>query len=78
MSLRVRDMVKGKGLTFPWRRAKTVNNRELLAAAQTEMVKHNWDFFVDDRPAMAQGGKGAVVPGLLALQEAIEYDNAIS
>jgi hypothetical protein len=34
-----------------------ISNREVLTAAQIEMLKHNWDFFVEDPPAMAQGGK---------------------
>jgi hypothetical protein len=36
---------------------------ELLAAAQSELRKHDFSTFVDHSPAVAQGGKGVVVPG---------------
>ena len=36
---------------------------ELLAAAQSELRKHDFSTFVDHSPSVAQGGKGVVVPG---------------
>jgi hypothetical protein len=36
---------------------------KILIAAKTEIMRHRWDTFVDDPPAMAQGGKGVVVSG---------------
>jgi hypothetical protein len=35
----------------------------MLAAAKNELQKHVWDTFVDDPPAVAQGGSGVVVAG---------------
>lgn len=40
-----------------------MDKAQILAAAQTEIRKHTWDFFVDNPPAIAQGGHGVVVPG---------------
>jgi len=36
---------------------------ELLRALQTEIHRHTFDYYVENPPAMAQGGKGVVVPG---------------
>jgi hypothetical protein len=36
---------------------------DLLRALQTEIRRHTLDTFVENPPAMAQGGKGVVVPG---------------
>jgi hypothetical protein len=33
---------------------------------QTEITRHNFDTFVDEPPAVAQGGKGIVVVGCAA------------
>jgi len=35
----------------------------LIAAIQSELRRHTWDTFVDPPPAIADGGKGVVVPG---------------
>lgn len=35
----------------------------LLAAIQKEIQRHDFSYFVDEPPAVAQGGKGVVVPG---------------
>ena len=35
----------------------------LIAAIQSELRRHTWDTFVDEPPAIAQGGKGVVVVG---------------
>jgi len=40
----------------------------LIAAIQTELRRHTWDTFVDNPPAIAQGGKGVVVVGCPACQ----------
>jgi len=36
---------------------------ELLRALQTEIHRHTFDYLVENPPAMAEGGKGVVVPG---------------
>jgi hypothetical protein len=36
---------------------------DLLRALQTEIRRHTFDTFLDEKPSMAQGGKGVVVPG---------------
>jgi len=35
----------------------------LLRALQQEIRRHNFDYFMDEPPSIAQGGRGAVVPG---------------
>ena len=37
--------------------------RALIAAIQSELRRHTWDTFVDQPPAIAQGGRGVVVVG---------------
>jgi hypothetical protein len=34
-----------------------------LAALQREILRHNFDTFVDNPPSVAQGRRGCVVPG---------------
>jgi hypothetical protein len=36
---------------------------ELLRALQTEIHRHTFDYYVENPPSMAEGGKGVVVPG---------------
>jgi hypothetical protein len=36
---------------------------ELLRALQAEMRRHTFDTFLDEKPSMANGGKGVVIPG---------------
>jgi hypothetical protein len=36
---------------------------DLLRALQTEIRHHTFDYFVENPPAMADGGHGVVVPG---------------
>jgi hypothetical protein len=36
---------------------------EPLRALQTEIHRHTFDYFVENPPSMAEGGKGVVVPG---------------
>lgn len=36
---------------------------ELLRALQQEIRRHDFSHFVENPPAVAQGGKGVVVPG---------------
>jgi hypothetical protein len=40
-----------------------VTRQELLLIVQAELRKHDFDCFVDQRPSVANGGKGVVVPG---------------
>ena len=35
----------------------------LLAAIQKEIYRHDFSYFVDEPPSVAQGGKGVVVAG---------------
>jgi hypothetical protein len=44
---------------------------ELLKALQTEIRRHTFDYFVENPPAMADGGKGVVVPGCPACRKRI-------
>lgn len=36
---------------------------ELLRALQKEIHRHTFDYYVENPPSMAEGGKGVVVPG---------------
>ena len=36
---------------------------ELLRALQKEILRHDFDCFVENPPSMAQGGRSVVVPG---------------
>jgi hypothetical protein len=36
---------------------------ELLRALQSEIHRHTFDYYIENSAAMAQGGKGVVVPG---------------
>jgi len=38
-------------------------DQTFLKAAQDELLKHQWDTFVEDPPSFAVGGKGRVVAG---------------
>jgi hypothetical protein len=39
---------------------------KLLAAIQTEILRHYWDTFEDEPPSVAQAGRGVVVTGCSA------------
>ena len=41
----------------------------LLAAIQKEIHRHDFSYFVDEPPSVAQGGKGVVVSGLPGMRE---------
>ena len=41
-----------------------MDRQELLRALQREILRHQFDTFVDEPPSMAQGGRGIVCPGL--------------
>jgi hypothetical protein len=36
---------------------------KILAAAKSELCRPSWTTFLDELPAMAQGGNGVVIPG---------------
>jgi len=36
---------------------------KILAATKHELMRHDWNTYVDEPPSMAQGGKGIVVVG---------------
>ncbi len=38
-------------------------NSGLLFLLQQEIRRHDFDFFVDEPPSVAQGGRGVCVPG---------------
>jgi hypothetical protein len=44
---------------------------ELLRALQSEIRRHTFDYFVENPPAMADGGHGVVVPGCPACRKRI-------
>lgn len=44
--------------------------------AREESGKHSWDFFVQNPPSIAQGGKGVVVPGCPACKVRIYTEMA--
>jgi hypothetical protein len=43
----------------------------IIAAVQAELQNHTWDTFVENPPAIGQGGKGVVVPGCPACRKRI-------
>ncbi len=47
----------------------------LLRALQQEIRRHDFNYFVDEPPSVAQGGKGVVVPGCPACQKRINTMN---
>jgi hypothetical protein len=47
----------------------------LLKALQKEILRHDFDCFVDDPPSVAQGGNGVVVPGCPACKKRIQTMN---
>jgi hypothetical protein len=44
---------------------------ELLRALQQEIRRHDFNYFVDQPPSIAQGGRGVVVPGCSARRKRI-------
>jgi len=48
-----------------------VKKSELLRALQQEIRRHDFNYFVDQPPSVAQGGKGVVVPGCPACRKRI-------
>ena len=47
----------------------------LLLALQQEILRHDFDCFVDDPPSVAQGGRGVVVPGCPTCKKRIQTMN---
>jgi hypothetical protein len=47
----------------------------LLRALQQEIRRHDFNYFVDQPPSIAQGGKGVVVPGCPACMKRINTMN---
>jgi hypothetical protein len=48
-----------------------VQKSVLLAAIQKEIYRHDFSYFVDEPPSVAQGGKGVVVAGCPACKKRI-------
>jgi hypothetical protein len=48
-----------------------VKKSALLRALQQEIRRHDFSYFVDNPPSIAQGGKGVVVPGCPTCQKRI-------
>jgi hypothetical protein len=48
-----------------------VQKPALLAAIQKEIQRHDFSYFVDEPPSVAQGGKGVVVAGYPACKKRI-------
>jgi len=40
-----------------------MDKAKIIAAVKTEMTGHDWTTFVDEPPAIGQGGRGVVVSG---------------
>jgi hypothetical protein len=52
-----------------------VQKSALLRALQQEILRHDFSYFVDEPPSIAQHGKGVVVPGCPACQKRINTMN---
>jgi hypothetical protein len=52
-----------------------VQKSVLLKALQQEILRHDFSYFVDEPPSIAQGGKGVVVPGCPACMKRINTMN---
>ena len=48
---------------------------DLLCAIQQEILQHDFSYFVDEPPSIAQGGRGVVVPGCPACMKRINTMN---
>ena len=48
-----------------------MDKQELLRALQRELLRHQFDTFVDEPPSIAQGGRGVVCPGCIARKKRI-------
>jgi hypothetical protein len=48
-----------------------VQKSALLAEIQKEIQRHDFSYFVDEPPSMAQGGRGVVVSGCPACKKRI-------
>lgn len=46
-----------------------------LKEAQAELQRHTFDFFVDNPPSIAEGGKGVVTPGCPACRKRLQTVN---
>jgi hypothetical protein len=45
---------------------------DLLRLLQQEIRRHGFDYFIDEPPSMAQGGRGVCVPGCPACRTPIQ------
>ena len=54
---------------------RTMQKSVLLRALQQEIRRHDFNYFVDQPPSVAQGGKGVVVPGCPACMKRINTMN---
>jgi hypothetical protein len=52
-----------------------VKKSDLLRALQQEIRRHDFNYFVDQPPSNAQGGRGVVVPGCPACMKRINTMN---
>src|SRR5258708_7966312 len=57
------------------RRGPSVKKSELLRALQQEIRRHDFNYFIDEPPSIAQGGRGVVVPGCPACKKRINTMN---
>jgi hypothetical protein len=48
---------------------------ELLLALQQQIRRHGFDYFIDEPPSMAQGGRGVCVPGCPTCRKPIQSMN---
>jgi hypothetical protein len=56
-------------------RCAAVQKPALLRAIQQEIRRHDFSYFVDQPPSVAQGGKGVVVPDCPTCQKRINTIN---
>jgi hypothetical protein len=52
-----------------------MNATVLTQMLQKEILRHDFDFFVDEPPSIAQGGKGVVVSGCPACRNRMQTMN---
>jgi hypothetical protein len=48
-----------------------LHKSDLLRALQQEIRRHDFNYFIDEPPSIAQGGRGVVVPGCPACEKRI-------
>jgi hypothetical protein len=55
----------------------SVKKSELLRALQQELLRHDFDCFIDNPPSIAQGGGGVFVSGCPTCKKQIQYGEPV-